>query len=125
MIQRIQTVYLFLAVICCVVFLFVPVLDNQTGLDILLLGIPAIITAIFALAVIFLYKNRVLQLNILKIPLFLCTYMIAFVAFRFVQEDIALGWGSIMIFVANVAIMFASRGIKADEKLVRESDRLR
>lgn len=108
MIQRIQTVYLFLAAACSVALFFFPVasflsdLTYQkfyiTGLENMAPGSPAAIAsslvlplavvgaimAILALAGILTYKNRGLQLKLVTFGILLSVIMIAGIFFLYV-----------------------------------------
>jgi hypothetical protein len=113
MIQRIQTIYLLLAVIALVVgCLFEPMGYNKglTG------GM-----ALLALVVVFLYKNRPLQIN-------LCTVLIALGIIYYIALAVlnpVLEWFAIMPMVAVFFSFLARKGIVKDEKLVKSLDRIR
>ena len=113
MIQRIQTVWLLLAVITLVVgCVFEPMGYNKglTG------GMAAV-----SLLVVFLYKNRPLQAN-------LCTALMAigviyYIALAVMQP--ALEWYVALPMVAVFFLFLARKGIVKDEKLVKSLDRIR
>ena len=158
MIQRIQTVYLFLAAACSVALFFFPVasflsdLTYQklfiTGLVNMAPGSPAAISgslvsplagigalmAIMALAGIFTYKKRALQLKLVMFGILLTVMMIAGIFFLYapliekklsVVPDYSGGIGIYFPLIALVLFILANRAIRRDEKIVKSLDRLR
>ena len=113
MIQRIQTIYLLLAVVVLVVgCVFEPIGYNKglTG------GM-----ALVGLVVMFLFKNRPLQAR-------LCTVLMAigviyYIALAVIQPK--LEWYAAMPLVAVLLLFLAKKGIEKDEKLVKSLDRIR
>lgn len=154
MIQRIQTVYLIVALILLAVMFFQPLVafENQgetlyilsaTGIEDLgktgvlsevqtypiaiIIGVMAIINMLS----IFTFKKRVLQMR-------LCVYnsvfltgsmgMIYFYSSQIANETGAamqIQWGSALPLVALIFTILAIRGIRKDEKLIRSMDRIR
>jgi TctA family transporter len=126
MIQRIQTVYLLLSAILSIVTLFIPVYGDVTGLDALMVTIPAIGNAVLAIVVISQFKDRIRQLGIGKILIFMSAFFVGIVAFQaFSTEEGSLTFGTFIPLIVNMFNLLALRGIRSDERLVRESDRLR
>jgi len=154
MIQRKQTIYLFLAFVACVVCMCLPlgslqlqgmgiepVLYNMALVEVegnsnsydfayLPLFILLVIPALVALVAIFLYKNRRLQARLCSFNLFmLLVWMVLFAYYKYFQlnETGALQqtWSSFLPFVAAVFNYLAFKGIRADERLVRAADRIR
>lgn len=157
MIQRIQTVYLAIAAILLAVAFFFPVMsfidEGQVWLEVYLKGFkdnsaPAlglnklillpllllnVIAIIMAGVAIFLYKNRKLQMRLVRLGIVLVLVVVALVFFYygnilgkatstipdFNHTGIYLILGSLMMFV------LANRSIQKDDKLVRSADRLR
>jgi hypothetical protein len=81
---------------------------------------------------IFLFRKRMLQLNLVRINLILLLVMIAGFFFYYVPalEDLSGGiveyeMGAYFPLVAFIFYIMAYRGILFDEKLVRSADRLR
>ena len=136
MIQRIQSVWLLVASILSFLTLkvsfysgtFLP--DNQyhqlNGTDNVLLMITTIALGVVTLLTIFLYKTRVIQLRLCIISIILDLLLIYFY-FRAIQ-NYSQGTFSITA-VAHllilIALIFSARGINKDEKLIKDSDRLR
>jgi len=139
MIQRLQTVWLFLAsVFAFMTFKFpfysgnVVSKDNQLELkkfiasfDILTL----VITALLGLGCfinIFLFKNRILQFR-LAIALLILSLLNLVVYFtrlgKFLNGD--LSFSAIFALAIPIFLFLAARGIRKDEKLIKSLDRLR
>lgn len=139
MIQRIQTIYLFLATIASFVMALAPLgaIINKETLEQSLFGgqqaLPLLIlgglTGIIAFASIFMFKNRKLQLNIVRFNAVLIGIFIGACIFYLVINTVT------KIDLPRPAIVFplfalffnilAMRGIIADEKLIKSMDRLR
>ena len=149
MIQRIQTVYLLLVVglliasMClplgyftdaeAVTYTFSPlgisagdVFQSSWGLFAILL-----LSSIIAVATIFLYKNRMLQIRMTIFnTILLIGYYFAFVAFYFVlkgdlEASFSINWALCLPIVAIILNYLAIRAIGRDEVLVKAADRLR
>lgn|SRR5574344_422323 len=151
MIQRIQTLYLFLAIAVCAVCLCLPVgrlvtdgrlvgemynlwiVTANGGHDfapwalfvVLLASMPVSCFAIFA------FHHRMLQsrLCIFNI-LILVGYYIIYAVFMFVfkgkyQADFSIGFCSVMPAIGIIFQFLARKSIIKDEKLVRAADRIR
>ncbi len=150
MIQRIQTIYLVLVVVCMGLANIFAISyyeigdttynynaqgfmlngENQTYFPLMLLFIPG---ALLALISIGLYKNRKLQLNLNKLNYLIILVSIAlmFVDFNTIEglteskKASAYGAGFFLPLAALVFNFLANRGIKNDEKLISSLDRLR
>lgn len=153
MIQRIQSVYLFLAAFL-MSGLFLEWADllridttapatlgemayfNDKQLDIydqsILLAFTAIVT-FFALVAIFLYRNRKLQIMLSRVSM-LVVLLFLILAIYITYSDLAPfmsaihfkpGPGIIFPFLVIVMLVLAVRGIRKDDKLVKSMDRLR
>ena len=155
MIQRIQTVYLFLGFIFAILFLALPLgkidingmvyvvkswsivsadgtekLDYSSILGVVAMVLPFIIM-ILCVYTTFLYKNRLLQIKLGKINIFL--HVILVVSTFFYLDGIksefsgVLTYGVAVVFplLAMIFILLAGRAIRKDEELVRSADRLR
>ncbi|MDP2723365.1 MAG: DUF4293 domain-containing protein [Bacteroidales bacterium] len=91
-----------------------------------------VITAILSFAAIFMFKNRARQLMVVRLLIFLLVVAIGLFFLYYVNALetasgglIATELGIYLIPVALIFLFLAMRGIIADEKLVRSSDRLR
>ena len=136
MIQRIQSVWLLIAS----VFTFLTLKfsfysgthlpDNQyqqlNGTDSILLMVTTIALGVLILITIFLYKTRIIQLR-LCIAGILLDGLLVFLYFRalkdFSRGDYSITAASHLIII--IALFLAARGINKDEKLVKDSNRLR
>ena len=154
MIQRKQTIYLFLAVVACIVCLCLPLGTLQLqgmGVEPVLYNIALVqtegnsasynfaylplfialaIPAIVAFVAIFLFKNRKLQARLCSFNIFmLLVWMVLFAYYKYFQltsiGELQQSWPSVLPFLAAVLNYLAYKGIKADERLVRAADRIR
>jgi hypothetical protein len=138
MIQRIQTVYLFIGAIALVVFNFIAIgVDTTPEPDVVVFGksllpvlIGSLVVAAFTLVAIFLYKNRKLQSNVCKLSIFLTVVVMGVAAYLLFGilgctaiEAVKFGVGFPVL--ALIFQFLGLKGIQADEKLVRSMDRLR
>ena len=139
MIQRLQTVWLFLASVFAFMTFKFPFYsgnivgkDNQAELkkyiasfDILTLAIT-ILLGLGCFITIFLYKNRNLQLR-LTITLLVLSILNLIVYFsrlgKFLTGD--LSFAAIFALAIPIFLFLAARGTWKDEKLVKSLDRLR
>lgn len=147
MIQRIQTVYLLIVTgllittMCLPMGFFTDSMGEHAfkalGADVNgafqstwgLFGI-LMLSAIVALATIFLFKNRMLQIRMSVFnSLLLVGYYIAFIAFYFAFKNDAnmfrIGWALCLPLVSIVLNVLAIRAIGRDEVMVKAADRLR
>lgn len=137
MIQRIQSVWLLLASAAAWLGLKLSFYsgtytsDNSyhklTGVDNMPLLILTALTGSLALVAIFLYKNRTLQLR-LCVGGLLLTLILGVLYWR-ETKDYSVGEYSLEGVIALVAViaffLLAANGINKDEKIIKESDRLR
>lgn len=139
MIQRLQTVWLFLASIFAFMTFKFPFYsgnvvskENQMELkkfiasfDVLTLLITAVL-GVGCFVIIFLYKNRKLQAR-LTITMLILSVLNLVVYFsrlgKFVNGD--LSFAAIFALAIPIFLFLAARGIWKDEKLVKSLDRLR
>ena len=137
MIQRIQSIYLFLSAAAAGLFSFLPLGTDETPdpdlqitaslfLPLLIIGI---VVAVFSLLNIFLFKNRTLQMNVCRLALVLTVALVGlgayFLYFNTGSRIELPGVGVIMPLFTLVFSFLALKKIGADEKLVRSADRLR
>ncbi len=137
MIQRIQSLYLFL------VFLILTVasLFLQTGYDIpLTINTPLIwetmlVSGLTALIVIFLYRNRKLQFSVNRILILVQIILLSFFVYQSLMlsgENVSTteifsekGIGRLIPVVVIILLALANKAIRKDEQLVKSADRLR
>ena len=130
MIQRIQTVFLFMiGVVSVTGFFFLPSLDFFT----LGLMVPAILksyiilTCSLAFLSLMIFKNRKTQLIINRLHFFLQVGMTGVLIFGLLNADELnsfLLW-LLMPFQSMILLILSSRAIQKDEDLIRSIDRLR
>ncbi len=131
MIQRIQSLFLLIAALLCIAFLFVPSLEiNDLYLlakNHIVLASLTVVSAVISIADIFLFKNRTLQANVVKLNLLVILGLIGFAVYTELSDgDFAPNiLGAILPVLFLVFNMLAARFIKKDDKLVRSMDRLR
>lgn len=154
MLARIQSVYLFIAGVLAVASMFVPFWSFNAAelvyfrdfgaLEVAGLvqvaasyaaGVFSPLTAITAIAAIFLYRNRALQgkLILLSVVLFMCDLLAGLVAAHFMNEYFEQTAAAVThkpeagLFVMlpePVLFWMALKGVKKDEKIVNAYKRL-
>jgi hypothetical protein len=136
MIQRIQSVWLLLAAACAFATFKFPYYTgtNSKGLspyelkgtEDFLLMLTTVVVGTLALMTIFLFKKRPLQLRLCVLGILLEALLI-FLYYRevktFTQGTYSLT--AILHSVIVLSFFLAARGIHRDQKMVKESDRLR
>jgi hypothetical protein len=150
MIQRIQTLYLVVAIALMIAFFFVPfgynidtvVSENAfveqplTGLNQgLSLIIPVALSLLTMLIAIFSFRNYPVQKAFIGISALLIGACIGIVIYYLTagyddtNANIAIrtvwGGGGLLLIAAEIALFGAYRGVAADQKLLRSYDRMR
>lgn len=154
MIQRIQTVYLLIAEILIGALFFVPFaeiagkegliyrfdikgiyLEGAQKAEMIYGSMPLIIlwvmSMILIVATIFLYKNRILQMRLSMINIFILLGLWGLIYYYvWSSAKLLMGIYSLKIFlvfpvIAAILIYLAFRAIRKDELLVRSIDRIR
>jgi peptidoglycan/LPS O-acetylase OafA/YrhL len=136
MIQRIQSVWLLLAGICGLLTYFMPfysgtkLADNsyvKLFVKSSYLLLPIVFgAAILAIVIIFLYKNRPLQLKLTIVGILasLIAVVVLYLQTRNFKDG-TYALGAVMPFAMLLFYALASRAIRKDEKLIKSLDRLR
>lgn len=138
MIQRIQTVWLLLAAACAFITLKLSyfsgnrVIEGQKQFEHLtaryniLLTILSVTVGIVALVLIFLFKDRKLQMRLTIVDLLLSLLNI-YLYFKASQEFVEgrIDWSCVFVFIIPILLFLAIRGIYKDEKLIKSMNRLR
>ncbi len=136
MIQRVQSIWLFIASALSFLTLKLSfysgtfLLDNQyhqlNGTDNIFLMIATIALGVLSLLNIFLYKTRVIQLRLCIIGM-LIDLLLLYLYFRAIQNysQGAYSITAVAHLLILIALIFSARGINKDEKLIKDSDRLR
>ncbi|MGB2224745.1 MAG: DUF4293 domain-containing protein [Polaribacter sp.] len=143
MIQRIQTIYLFLAFISSGVMVFffdlwntnvdgVRAMDLLSDSDISLKFVPILflISALLPLFTILKFSNRNLQMNLGKLTILINLILLGLFAYLILtlSGEAAVSKKDIGMFLPLISIGFillANSAIKKDEDLVKSVDRLR
>ena len=147
-IQRIQSVYLLIAVILMVVFAFFPALTFELGgrqfvygaleagkvgvthIDPLMLMLVVLIS-LLALIDIFLFKNLQRQMTVCFVDIIIGLAMLVAIgvqAFYVNGKDgvtLTWQWYLLLPILSIVFLMLAHKAMSRDKKMLRDSDRLR
>lgn len=147
MIQRIQTVYIFIAAVITALLLGLDYAElavngdlyvfNANGIihgeQVIFNGLPVMIFIVLIvllhIAVIFMYKNRIMQIRILAFTIILLLGLLGLL-FYFLHsgfENVEAAYKYPMTFplIAAIVDYLAIRAIGKDEALVRSLDRIR
>ncbi len=136
MLQRIQTIWLLLAGIAILLTLkftslVVETADlkyaEQNGLNSGIgITIVTVLIGLLSFVIIGLYKNRVLQLRLCVAGIIL-ELVLLFLYYKKATEftNHSINIMAILHILVIVFFILAARGINSDEKLIRQSDRLR
>jgi amino acid permease len=155
MIQRIQTLFLFLVFLLSLATYFFPIASFWGDLYVVKLGVLGVeeqfpygqtwpdtiflsailgLIGLLAFVTIFLYKRRIMQIRLIRFDLLLTIVYLALIFFYYVPEIEALTMTTadyinepgIYLSIAIVLfLVLANRFVRKDEKLVRAADRLR
>ena len=147
MIQRIQTVFLFLSAVFAGILFFVPIAYYNVGTDVLdfsifgvenisnawLLLMLTILMLIVPFVTIFMYKKRELQLKLSSLNVFLNAvfcglvflYYVDSIQSIFSSDTISYSFGAYIPLINMVLSILAMRWIKKDIELIKSVDRLR
>lgn len=133
MIQRIQTIHLFLAVISAVLFLVSPYGQiAETALiplDYTVLSVFSILSILLSAATILKYTNRKLQKKLIWVGLGIVDILIIFLLYQYffveATRSFQLGMGLIFLLFIPIFLVLAMKGINNDEKIIKSMDRLR
>lgn len=136
MIQRIQSIWLFLAAVCIGLSFKLPFYSGTNAnaaasyelnaKENYLIAGTSIIVGLLALFIIFLYKKRPVQLRLCVLGILLEALLI----FLYYREVITFTTGtySLWAILHSLVVIFfflAASAINKDEKLIKDSDRLR
>lgn len=136
MLQRIQTVYLFLAALVSLGLIFIFELwENAAGEafyaedNLIVFGL-FLVSGLISLITIFLFKNRKLQFVLGRINIILNLILLGLFVYWSLnisgEVDISeKGIGMLIPIISIVLLVLANKAIKKDEDLVKSVDRLR
>ncbi len=147
MIQRIQTVFLFLSAVFAGILFFVPVASFSFGNELvnlsifgagdyanaLLLLILTILMLLVPIVTIFMYKKRELQLKLSSLNVFLNALFCGLTFLFYVDniqeklsaDTVVYAFGTYIPLINMVLSILAMRWIKKDIELIKSIDRLR
>ena len=145
MIQRIQSLYLLLATAACASLFFLPVASSgqyefsifglsdgtQTVIGTHLLLALCGLLALAMFVTIFLFKKRVLQIRLTAVTVLVYIVFIAILfyysdkASKMLDDILMFGAGAYISLIPLMFLILAHRSIRRDEKMVRETSRLR
>lgn len=128
MIQRIQTVYLLLAVIALSIFGYykvntLAIVDNSFYLFVN--GFAAFLLAFVLLITTFLYKKRKLQLTIVRISLAAVMINLPLLFLIQTPTTVLTNYSNLFLLATFIFLFFAHNNIDKDEKLIKSLNRLR
>jgi len=153
MIQRIQSLFLLLVILCLGAMILLPIASfgnqvtwmtsgligleaGQTASGVLPFAIQGLIIGLMALTtfILFSYGNRKRQLTLGKLNFFLILGMVVviYLSIDKITEDlgtnldaVGYGWSSYLPIIALGFHLLANRGVKRDEALIQSVERLR
>ena len=129
MLQRIQTVWIFLALVGAI-FLFVTGQDFSLFGPIPFISIACVILIFFAFITILSYKDRKRQILLNKISIFINALLLGLLAYWLLNLSGGINFPEKGIepffpLLSIVCLLIANHFIKKDERLVKSVDRLR
>ena len=143
MLQRIQTIYLFLASCCWLIIFILPRFGIEFSLgtneivpnyDVILLSIifyillitSYILTPILNFIAIFFYKKRNRQIKICNVAIVSSVCFLLSLFFICLSENTEINYSAfISPVISLIFTILAIKAIKKDEKLINSADRLR
>ena len=130
MIQRIQSVFFLLsALISILIVFYFPVLSNE-GKNLFLfdnfiyLRLLLLVSSLLAIFAIFQYKNRSRQRLISSLSRLMITFFYI-ITLVFYKQDFDFEIGLFLCIIPFILLFIASYFVKKDEKLIKDSDRIR
>ena len=130
MIQRIQSVFFLLSALSSILIIFYfPVLSNE-GKNLFLfdhfiyLRLLLISSSFLAIFAIFQYRNRSRQRLISSLSRLMITFFYIIILL-FYKEDYNFEIGLFLCIIPFILLFIASYFVKKDEKLIKDSDRIR
>ena len=131
MIQRIQSIYLLIAVISMTLISFkVPIYYlNETlfmAQDDTKIFVLTIVGALFSLLGLFMFKNRKFQMKLIRLTVLIQMIIGIRMFMLFIKFEVVLNNSFLFIMVFTlITLILAYRGVKKDDDLVRSIDRIR
>ena len=131
MIQRIQSIYLLIAVISMTLISFkVPIYNlNETlfmAQDDTKIFVLTIVGALFSLLGLFMFKNRKFQMKLIRLTVLIQMIIGIRIFMLFIKFEVILNNSFLFLMVFTlITLIMAYRGVKKDDDLVRSMDRIR
>ncbi|RLD67604.1 MAG: hypothetical protein DRI84_02045 [Bacteroidetes bacterium] len=154
MIQRVQSIYLSLILVAVAVTILFPLATfqvgdsffimnimgfdgaNELGLDlpnVIAIGVLTALLGVSSLFTLFQYKNRKLQMKLIMISMLINFGLLGAIFFysdmvgamEAVNTEFDYDIAAYFPVVSVLLLILANRNIRADEKLIRQSERLR
>lgn len=131
MIQRIQSIYLLIAVISMTLISFkVPIYYlNETlfmAQDDTKIFVLTIVGALFSLLGLFMFKNRKFQMKLIRLTVLIQMIIGIRMFMLFIKFEVVLNNSFLFLMVFTlITLIMAYRGVKKDDDLVRSIDRIR
>ena len=131
MIQRIQSIYLLIAVISMTLISFkVPIYYlNETlfmAQDDTKIFVLTIVGALFSLLGLFMFKNRKFQMKLIRLTVLIQMIIGIRMFMLFFKFEVVLNNSFLFLMVFTlITLILAYRGVKKDDDLVRSIDRIR
>ena len=130
MIQRIQSIYLLVAVISMILVSFkvhvYTANERVYAQDHIEMFILTIVVTIFSLLSLFLFKNRKFQMKLIRLTVLIEMIIWVRLFILFNQCKVVLNNSFlILIAITLIALIMAYRSVKKDDDLVRSVDRIR
>lgn len=140
MIQRIQSIYLFITALVYGIGSFLIPEWNFAGVDLAigydesLVSYAYLLLAIFAFIIIFLFRNRKLQTRLIRLNILMNLVLLGFFVYWFLnlpgEKDVQTffsekGIGILFPIISIVFLSMAGKAIQKDEDLVKSVDRFR
>lgn len=136
MLQRIQTIYLFIAALLSgVLIFFVSLWSNEAGEPVIVQDVLVVLamflgSAVLSLVSIFLFKKRQLQFVLGRLNILLNFFLLGVFVYwsLIVPGEMEISEKGIGMFIPVLSIVFivlANKAIKKDEDLVKSADRFR
>jgi ABC-type Na+ efflux pump permease subunit len=130
MIQRIQSVFFLLSALTSILIIFYfPVLSHE-GVSLFLfdhfiyLRLLLLLSSLLAIFAIFQYKNRSRQRLISSLSRLMITFFYI-ITLVFYKENFDFEIGLFLCIIPFILLFIASYFVKKDEKLIKDSDRIR
>jgi len=149
MIQRIQTLWFFLAAIFAALIFFFPVIELTSSNDVhvyeyasisiagidnlvqsgyIIVGLTGII-GLLSFVAIFLFKNRNLQMRISVFASLLVIFLVILLGYfswsKIANPTATIGLSAILPLIIFIFLLMARRAVKKDDDLIKSVDRIR